>query len=219
MSSVACRGRSGRVTRVRRARASSTRNWDAAVTWLFVALLHAIAAWILVRPVVIDRGDGGLPLQVVFIQRLHARPQPVANRDQAVAPDSSAKPATHRARLQARAEQAVSSSSPAWVVGDDAWDRAGTGPADGIVFAHQPLASSFNPRPRPAPGRFRMRRQLSPEDVVRGVSQVLGFWPPGYTDDPCAGLDKAVEMFTQGRTAREQDLLVDAFREREKYCK
>ena len=167
----------------------------------------------------IDRGDGGLPLQVVFIQRLHARPQPVANRDQAVAPDSSAKPATHRARLQARAEQAVSSSSPAWVVGDDAWDRAGKGPADGIVFAHQPLASSFNPRPRPAPGRFRMRRQLSPEDVVRGVSQVLGFWPPGYTDDPCAGLDKAVEMFTQGRTAREQDLLVDALREREKYCK
>ena len=64
-----------------------------------------------------------------------------------------------------------------------------------------------------------MRRQLSPEDVVRGVSQVLGFWPPGYTDDPCAGLDIAVEMFTQGRTAREQDLLVDAFREREKYCK
>jgi len=187
---------------------------------VFVALFHLVVAWMLMRPVFIGRGEVGTPLQVVFIQRVQVRPQPVAKRNQAVAPRSlRAEPPAHRARLQARAEQAVSSSSPAWVVGDDAWDRAGTGPADGIVFAHQPLASSFNPRPRPAPGRFRMRRQLSPEDVVRGVSQVLGFWPPGYTDDPCAGLDKAVEMFTQGRTAREQDLLVDAFREREKYCK
>ncbi len=64
-----------------------------------------------------------------------------------------------------------------------------------------------------------MQRQLSPEDVVRGVSQVLGFWPPGYSDDPCAGLDKAVEMFTHGRTSREQGLLADALRERAKYCK
>ena len=54
---------------------------------------------------------------------------------------------------------------------------------------------------------------------MRGASQVLGFWPPGYTDDPCAGLDTAVEMFTHGRTRREQNLLVNALRERDKYCK
>lgn len=200
-------------------RLTSPRGMDAFATWLFVALLHVVVAWMVMRPVVFGRGDAGIPLQVVFIQQLNVHPQPVTKRDQAVAPRGlSTEPPSRPARAQSRGDQAVSSPSAVLVVGDDAWDRAGTGPADGIVFAHRTLASSFNPRPRPAPGRFRMQRQLSPEDVVRGVSQVLGFWPPGYSDDPCAGLDKAVEMFTQGRTAREQDLLVDALREREKYC-
>lgn len=205
---------------MRGARARSSRRSDIAVTWLTVALLHVIAAWILVRPVVFERAGPGDPLQVVFIQRMHAAPQPVAKKPGTVVTRMpSPEPPSRPRAPQPRVDQVAPSSSPTLVVGDDAWDRGEARPADGLVFVHQPLASTYSPRPRPAPGRFRMQRQLSPEDVVRGVSQVLGFWPPGYSDDPCAGLDKAVEMFTQGRTSREQGLLADALRERAKYCK
>ena len=193
---------------------------ETVVTWLFVALLHIVVAWILTRPVFIGRSDVGPSLQVVFLQRLDAKSQPVAKVAGAVAAQGRrAEPRSRSPSLVGKVNQEVPRSSPTLVVGDDTWDRPVTIPPDAIIFADQPLASTYNPRPRPAPGRFRMRRQISPEDVVRGVSQVLGFWPPGYTDDPCAGLDKAVEMFTHGRTRREQVLLVDALRERDKYCK
>lgn len=193
---------------------------DTVAIWLSVALLHVIAAWILARPIAFDLRDAGASLQVVFIQRLDVSPRSVAKTVSGVAGQrSSAEPQSRRPRPQGRVEQAVTSLTPALVVGDDAWDRVAAKPPDGILFAHQPLTSTYSPRPRPAPGRFRMQRELSPEDVVRGVSQVLGFWPPGYTDDPCAGLDKAVEMFTDGRTSRERGLLADALRERAKYCK
>lgn len=201
-------------------RVHSPRRTDAHVAWAFVALFHLVIAWMVTRPVFMVGSDVGAPLQVVFIRPVQVRSQPMARRDEAVAPrGSGAEPANVGAPQQPRVDQSVLSTDPALVVGDDEWDRGWTEPSDGIVFEHQPLASSFNPRPRPAPGRFRMQRQLSPEDVVRGVSQVLGFWPAGYTDDPCAGLDKAVEMLSQAQAPRDHDLLIDAMRERETYCK
>ena len=191
---------------------------EAAVAWAFVALFHLVIAWMVTRPVFIGGSEVGTPLQAVFIQRFHPRPQPVTMGDEAVAPRLERRTGNVGAP-QPSADQSVLSTDPTLVVSDDEWDRVGTEPSDGIDFEHQPLASSFNPRPRPAPGRFRMQRQLSPEDVVRGVSQVLGFWPAGYTDDPCAGLDKAVEMLSQAQAPRDHDLLIDAMRERETYCK
>ena len=205
---------------MRRTPANSSRGLEPVITWALVALLHIVVAWILTRPVFIGRSDVGPSLQVVFLQRLDAKPQPVAKVAGAVAAQGRrAEPRSRSPSSVGKVNQEVPRSSPTLVVGDDTWDRPATIPPDAIIFADQPLASTYNPRPRPAPGRFRMRRQVSPEDVVRGVSQVLGFWPPGYTDDPCAGLDKAVEVFSQGRTRREQGLLVDALRERDKYCK
>lgn len=199
-------------------RVHSPRRTDAPVAWAFVALFHLVIAWMVTRPVFIGGSEVGTPLQAAFIQRFHARPQPVTMGDDAVAPRLERRTGNVGAP-QPRADQSVLSTDPTLVVSDDEWDRVGPEPSDGIVFEHQPLASTFNPRPRPAPGRFRMQRQLSPEDVVRGVSQVLGFWPAGYTDDPCAGLEKAVEMLSQAQTPRDHDLLIDAMREREKYCR
>jgi len=199
-------------------RVHSPRRTDAPVAWAFVALFHLVIAWMVTRPVFIGGSEVGTPLQAAFIQRFHARPQPVTMGNEAVAPRLERRTGNVGAP-QPWADQSVLSTDPTLVVSDDEWDRVGTEPSDGIVFEHQPLASTFNPRPRPAPGRFRMQRQLSPEDVVRGVSQVLGFWPAGYTDDPCAGLEKAVEMLSQAQTPRDHDLLIDAMREREKYCR
>ena len=199
-------------------RVHSPRRTDAPVAWAFVALFHLVIAWMVTRPVFIGGSEVGTPLQAVFIQRFHARPQPVTMGDDAVAPRLGRRTGNVGAP-QPRSDQSVLSTDPTLVVSDDEWDRVGTEPSDGIVFEHQPLASTFTPRPRPAPGRLRIQRQLSPEDVVRGVSQVLGFWPAGYTDDPCAGLDKAVEMLSQAQAPRDHDLLIDAMREREKYCR
>ncbi|WP_449446775.1 hypothetical protein [Thermomonas brevis] len=185
-----------------------------------MALFHVVVVWVVSRPVFIASGNVDPPLQVVFIQRPRAKPQPVGKIEREISAQERKTEAPARSEAPLRVVDHVESiSNPIPVVRDDAWDRSEVTPADGITFMRNPLVSTYNPIPNSAPGRFRMRRQLSPEDIVRGVSQVLGFWPPGYTDDPCAGLDKAVEMFTSARTRREQGLLADAMREREKYCK
>lgn len=208
---------------MRRARADSPRSTEIAIAWTFVVLYHLVVVWVVSRPVIIELRNVGPPLQVVFIQRPRSKPQPVAKIARAVA--VQARKDTSPARSEPLFDHAVPQSNhmpqsnPMPVVGDDAWDRPAASHIEGITFARNPLTSTYNPIPSPAPGRFRMRRQISPEDIVRGVSQILGFWPPGYTDDPCAGLDKAVDMFKPARTRRELDLLADAMREREKYCK
>lgn len=182
-------------------------------------MFHIGVVWVVTRPVFIEPGNVGPPMRVVFIQQPRAKLQPKAKLKRAVVAQrrEAAAPALNAAQMS-RADYAAPQSNPMLMVEDDAWDRHAATPVDGITFAHNPLASTYNPRPRPAPGRFRMRRQLSPEDIVRGVSQILGFWPPGYTDDPCAGLDKAVEMLMPAHTHHEQGLLADALREQEKYC-
>ena len=63
-----------------------------------------------------------------------------------------------------------------------------------------------------------MRGQASLADIVRAVSSTL-FWPAGYTDDPCPGLRKAVEMLSGASTERERVLLEDAVLLRSRYCR
>lgn len=58
-----------------------------------------------------------------------------------------------------------------------AWARSQTPAVD---FAHDSLRHRVSPTPD---GRFAMRRGVSPEDVVRGIGQLLG--GAGYTTDPC----------------------------------
>lgn len=67
-------------------------------------------------------------------------------------------------------------------------------------------------------GRFRMKREITPQDIVRGASQVLGFWPPGYTDDPCGGIRRSVQQLNMASTPREKTQLADAVRLRQMYC-
>lgn len=64
-----------------------------------------------------------------------------------------------------------------------------------------------------------MRGQLSAHDIVVAASQLLGFWPPGYSDSPCAGLKKAVEMLGSPGSAREERLLGDVIEQRQRYCR
>ncbi|NYZ62686.1 hypothetical protein [Luteimonas deserti] len=69
------------------------------------------------------------------------------------------------------------------------------------------------------PGRFRMRRQVTPEDVLRGFARLVGLWPPGYTASPCPALRRLVETTPDAPSPRELALLQDAVLARERFCR
>lgn len=205
-----------------RSRAKSGLKTERVIAWSAVALIHVLVGWVATRPFRIKQGRAGPDLQVVFIEHPKAKiPGPLL-KTVAVA-RTIVKTVTAQLPAEVRGTPAEveppTSSQKVILVTDDDWSRSNTkSVSDGITFKRNPLISSYNPIPRPEAGRFRMRRQISPEDIVRGVSQVLGFWPPGYTDDPCSGLDKAVEMLMNPRNDRGHGLLVDALQQRDKYC-
>jgi len=55
---------------------------------------------------------------------------------------------------------------------------------DAERISPDPFASRTGGFEPPAAGRFRMKRRLSPQNVVAAVGQYL-FAPPGYEQDPC----------------------------------
>lgn len=70
----------------------------------------------------------------------------------------------------------------------------------------------------PRSRRFRMKPQLTPRDIVRGASQLLGFWPPGYSDNPCGGLNRSVQQLSSPANASERRQLAMALELRQKHC-
>ena len=101
---------------------------------------------------------------------------------------------------------------------DDRWDTpADTSKTDPVRIADNNPMRRINPIQVGPPERFRMRGQLLPADIVRIISMGL-FWPPGYTDDPCPGLGKAMEMLSGASTERERKLFDDAARQQSRYC-
>ncbi|MDR6991483.1 hypothetical protein [Luteimonas sp. 3794] len=68
------------------------------------------------------------------------------------------------------------------------------------------------------PERFRMRRQITPEDVVRGFAQLVGLWPPGYTDSPCPAIRGLIATTPEVPSPRELALLQEAVLAREQFC-
>ena len=82
-----------------------------------------------------------------------------------------------------------------------------------------PDAMPPNPLGPIPPERFRMRVQRSPRDVVRGIAKFLGFWPPGYTDDPCGGLERSIELLGRSNDEASRKLLFDALVAKERHCR
>ncbi len=194
-----------------------------------VMAIHVVVAWVVARPTERAPVPASLDLQLVFIQPVKSRAPPVELR---VSPPAvtqrpvasytaDSTPILHQQGAEAQlVVTAMAHEAPTPVVANDEWGPSANRTAnDGITFSRNVLANSYDPRPRPAPGRFRMKREITPEDIVRGVSQILGFWPPGYTDDPCGGLKKTVEIFMAHRTPRTDAQLADALLQRDMYCR
>lgn len=194
---------------------------EAPLAWALVASIHLLGAWWVLRPVRdIARQDA--PMQLVLVTLQPARPPAPHPMPAPAAPQPRDAPTREQdARSRGRARQASAQAQA------HAATPAQTGEArplvlrpvdDGLRFQRDPLVDrrgSIQPLPR---GRFRMREAASIAGVVRGVAQSL-FWPPGYSDDPCSGLPEAVEKFSGARTERERELLADAVRERDRYCR
>lgn len=94
------------------------------------------------------------------------------------------------------------------------------GETTAIEFATRPpgqrdaYGTPFDMRPE----RFRMCRQVTPEDVVRGFAQLVGLWPPGYTDSPCPAIRGLIATTPEMPSPLELALLRDAVLAREQFC-
>lgn len=101
---------------------------------------------------------------------------------------------------------------------DDVWTYPVSAKNDVIESQQNPFIDRSGPFLPQTRNHLQLRQSVSPEAVVKRVSKLLGFWPRGYSDSPCDGLDKAVQMFSQGSSQRERRLLDDALDQRNRYC-
>ena len=213
-----------------RTRTQSGRGLERAIAYTAVVAIHVLVAWVVVRSTEHAPSPASPALQVVFIHPAKPRAPsvdrqvpPPAVRSRSTSVDKAGPVSTARqqgAGESQRVEASIVDQTAMAVVANDEWGPSNDKPThDGLTFSRSVLASSYNPRPRPAPGRFRMKHEITPEDIVHSVSQILSFWPPGYTDDPCGGLKKTVEIFMEHRTARTDAQIAEALLQRDMYCK
>ncbi len=65
---------------------------------------------------------------------------------------------------------------------------------------------------------LRMKEPITVEVVLREVGKSLGFWPPGYTDNPCPGIDRLADYYRSHPEKSGSELMEQAF-DLESRCK
>lgn len=81
--------------------------------------------------------------------------------------------------------------------------------AEGVaarLIGRRDVHPAFGPRP----ARFRIRAQMTPEQIVQGVAQLLGNWPPGYMVDPCRLGQQDMDYFQNAVEEMDRQLLREA---------
>lgn len=118
------------------------------------------------------------------------RPAPIAQAETAL-PDEEAP----------TAEAPLILGLPAGSIdGGDGISAAGVAPR---LIGRREIHPAFAPRRN----YFRIRRQMTPEQIVHGVAQLLGLWPPGYIVDPCQLGKQDMEYFQNAVDEDDRDLL------------
>jgi len=90
-------------------------------------------------------------------------------------------------------------------------------PSQNVEFATRLPWERSNPIREIPPERFKMKRSVTVEDVIRDVSRFLGLWPPGYTDDPCPDIQKKLNSLS-GDPSANPDMVRDLLMVRARYC-
>lgn len=202
---------------------------DRAAAMVAVLGVHAAFAFMLMQSPEPFTASSQAAFDVVFIERIPppAVDSAVSEAGDRVARGPAAAPRRPGLTMEVVPRTTDEQTMPAAAPGssipettdDDRWDiPARPGPTPGMEFHDNPLERPMAVAP-PAPERFRMRRQRSPEAVVKGVAQLVGLWPPGYTDDPCPQISRNVEMLSQtSDKASRRHLQADIELER-RYCR
>jgi hypothetical protein len=162
-------------------------------------------------------------MQLVYVDWPPPLPKPKRESEpEAVPPASDSATAarveeSHRVLVSATPAQSAPADAPLELSmpADDAWDATAAQRSAQARDAH--AFDRRNPVTRPPPERFPMVDR-SPAALVRRIAMGL-FWPPGYSDDPCAGVNEAIEAFSrQAASERHRRMLTDAVLQRNRYC-
>ncbi len=71
------------------------------------------------------------------------------------------------------------------------------------VLGNREVHPAFQPKPK----RFRMKAGMTPEQIVHGIFQLIGAWPPGYTVDPCRLTRQQIDYLRNAVDEMDRDLL------------
>ncbi|MHC1652473.1 hypothetical protein ACODUL_04160 [Stenotrophomonas maltophilia] len=182
--------------------------------WLVVLLVHGLmAVWLWGTARIVLRGDDGarvslrwlppeLPTPVPSLPAMPTasvtRPAALVNRRPAPAAQAQTAPPADEAAV---AEAPLILGLPAGSIdGGDGISAAGVAPR---LLGRREVHPAFAPRRN----YFRIRRQMSPEQIVHGVAQLLGLWPPGYIVDPCQLGKQDMDYFQNAVEEDDRELL------------
>jgi len=90
-------------------------------------------------------------------------------------------------------------------------------PAPDIQFTNRLPWERVHPLRDIPPERFKMKKAVTVEDIVRDFSRLLGFWPPGYSDSPCPRIRKELESLSATPSA-DPGLVKDLLLINARYC-
>ncbi|MBH1650584.1 hypothetical protein I5U67_00020 [Stenotrophomonas maltophilia] len=182
--------------------------------WLVVLLVHGLMAlWLLGSGRVTLRSDEAARISLRWLppdQPAAVQPQPALPSASAARPAASTAPrptpaaptdAIAPASEEPPATAPLMLDLPAGSIdGGDGISAAGVAPR---LSGRREVHPAFGPRRN----YFRIRRQMSPEQIVHGVAQLLGLWPPGYIVDPCELGQQDMEYFQNAVEEADRDML------------
>lgn len=182
--------------------------------WLVVLLVHGLmAVWLLGTGRVALRGDDGSRISLRWLPPEESDPipqhpaLPVASMTRPAAPITPrAAPVVRTNRLESAVEEAqpaapLNQGLPAGSIdGGDGISAAGVRPR---LIGRREVHPAFAPRRN----YFRIRPQMTAEQIVQGVAQRLGLWPPGYKVDPCELGRQDMDYFQNAVDEADRDML------------
>ena len=182
--------------------------------WLVVLLVHGLMAlWLLGSGRVTLRSDEAARISLRWLppdQPAAVQPQPALPSASAARPAASTAPrptpaaptdAIAPASEEPPATAPLMLDLPAGSIdGGDGISAAGVAPR---LIGRREVHPAFGPRRN----YFRIRRQMTPEQIVHGVAQLLGLWPPGYIVDPCELGKQDMDYFQNAVEEADRDML------------
>lgn len=182
--------------------------------WLVVLLVHGLmAVWLLGSGRMMLRGDEAARISLRWLppeQPAAVQPRPALPSASAARPAASTAPRPTSAAPTdaiAPASEEPPATAPLMldlpagsIDGGDGISAAGVAPR---LIGRREVHPAFGPRRN----YFRIRRQMSPEQIVHGVAQLLGLWPPGYIVDPCELGKQDMDYFQNAVEEADRDLL------------